>query len=81
MLVIGPEHARVFADAGWDKAKVRAELNDGVFALVGENHPNRRYDSPAIVFAGGDAGLFSAIIEGWVSGPIGSQLTTWEVRP
>lgn len=26
MLVISPEHARVFTDAGWDRARVRAEL-------------------------------------------------------
>ncbi len=81
VLVIGPEHARVFADAGWDKARVRAELNEGVFALAGRKPPEPRYDSPAIIFAGGDAGLFSVIIEGWVSGPIGSQMITWEVRP
>ena len=35
----------------------------------------------AIVHAGGSAGMFSAIIEGWVSGERGSQLTTLEVRP
>jgi hypothetical protein len=26
MVAIGPEHARVFAEAGWDKARVRTEL-------------------------------------------------------
>jgi hypothetical protein len=35
----------------------------------------------AIVHAGGSAGMFSAIIEGWVSGERGSQLTTQEVIP
>jgi len=34
----------------------------------------------SIVHAGGQAGLFSAIIEGWVAGARGSQLTTREVR-
>jgi hypothetical protein len=28
MLVVSPEHARVFADAGWDKARLRAELDE-----------------------------------------------------
>jgi hypothetical protein len=27
ILVVGPEHARVFAEAGWDRARVLAELN------------------------------------------------------
>jgi hypothetical protein len=27
LLVVGPEHARVFADAGWDRARVLAELD------------------------------------------------------
>ena len=27
VLVLGPEHARVFADAGWDRARVLAELD------------------------------------------------------
>ncbi|MGH9064770.1 MAG: thioredoxin family protein [Acidimicrobiales bacterium] len=33
-----------------------------------------------IVHAGGRAGMFSAIIGGWVSGAAGSQPVTWEVR-
>ena len=28
LLVLGPEHARVFTDAGWDRARVLAELDD-----------------------------------------------------
>jgi hypothetical protein len=28
ILVVGPEHARVFAEAGWDRARVVAELHD-----------------------------------------------------
>jgi hypothetical protein len=74
LLVIGPEHARVFAEAGWDKARVRTELNERIFRAAGRKVPTLRWDTPAIVFAGGDAGLFSALIEGWVSGPTGSQM-------
>ena len=32
VLVIGPEHGRVFSESGWDKARVRAELNERIFA-------------------------------------------------
>jgi len=81
VLVIGPEHGRVFSESGWDKARVRAELNERAFAGSTRGVPEPGWDAPAIVFAGGDAGMFSALIEGWVSGPIGSQMTTWEVRP
>ena len=81
VLVIGPEHGRVFSESGWDKARLRAELNERIFAGSKRGVPEPRWDAPAIVFAGGDAGLFSALIEGWVSGPTGSQMTTWEVRP
>ena len=28
LLVVGPEHARVFAEAGWDRARVLAELDE-----------------------------------------------------
>ena len=80
VFVIGPEHGRVFAGAGWDKARIRAELNARVFASSPKGVPEARWDSPAIIFGGGDAGLFSAMIEGWVSGPTGSQMITWEVR-
>jgi hypothetical protein len=79
MLVIGPEHARVFSGDGWDKARVRAELNQRIFAGSSRGVPEPRWDSPAIVFAGGDAGMFSALIEGWVAGPTGSQMINWKV--
>jgi hypothetical protein len=34
-----------------------------------------------IVVAGSDAGLFSAIVGGWVSGPTGSQMVTRRIDP
>ena len=80
LLVIGPEHGRVFAEDGWDKARIRAELNERVFAQIGKPAPAPRWDGPAIVYAGGDAGLFSALIEGWVSGPTGSQMICHPIR-
>ena len=67
MVVISPEHARVFREAGWDKARLRSEL------------PRSRPGGMLIVHAGGRAGLFSAIIGGWVSGRMGSEPVTREV--
>jgi hypothetical protein len=100
ILVVAPEHARVFAQAGWTKARLREEL--GRLLLIDSAElargaggieegmpaqftampmlPKFRGPDLAIVHAGGTAGMFSAIIEGWVAGELGSQLTTVEVR-
>ena len=98
VLVVSPEHARVFKEAGWDKARLRAEL-DGLLTLPGQEMvrgaggvaegvpegfastslPKFRPGGLIIVHAGGTAGLFSAIIGGWVSGPTGSEPVTREV--
>ena len=43
--------------------------------------PKFRDGGLLLVHAGGGAGLFSAIIGGWVNGPGGSQPVTREVRP
>ncbi|MDH4145930.1 MAG: thioredoxin family protein [Acidimicrobiia bacterium] len=80
MFVVGPEHARVFHGGGWDKMRVRQEINSAVFAASSRGVPDAAWNSPAIVFAGGDAGMFSAMIEGWVSGPMGSQMICHEIR-
>jgi hypothetical protein len=80
MFVVGPEHGRVFSESGWDKARVRDELNHRVFAGARHGVPEPAWHAPGIVFAGGDAGMFSALIEGWVAGPTGSQMTNWEVK-
>ena len=98
LLVVSPEHARVFREAGWSKARLREEL-DGLLRLPGvdmvrgaggiaEGMPARlagaeiskfRPGGLLIVHAGGTAGLFSAIIGGWVSGAVGSEPVTREV--
>jgi len=98
VLVISPEHARVFREAGWSKARVRSEIlartvrrgaelvrgaggiAEGLPAGLEEVEiPKFRDDGLLIVHAGGTAGLFSAIIGGWISGPGGSQPVTVEV--
>ena len=99
MLVVSPEHGRVFREAAWDRARLLAEL-DGLLRLpagelvrgaggmaeglppgVGaEQLPKFRPGGLLVTHAGGDAGLFSAIIGGWVSGETGSVPVTREVR-
>ncbi len=95
MLVIGPEHGRIFREAGWDRDRFRAELEpllamatdpmirgvDGIDeglpeAFAGTTVPKFRPGGLQIVHAGGDAGLFSAVLGGWVGGPKGSEPIT-----
>ncbi len=99
MLVVSPEHARIFREAGWSKDDLRnrleallqipgAELVRGARGIA-EGFPAEFADKTVpkfppggihIVHLGGRAGLFSAIIGGWVSGPKGSQIICKEVR-
>lgn len=98
MLVVSPEHGRVFAAAGWDRTRLVAELQallvlpaaslargaDGMAegvpdAFAGVDLPKFRPGGLLVVHAGGDAGLFSAVIGGWVSGEMGSSPVTREV--
>ena len=92
ILVIGPEHARVFAQANWGRERVLQEIHDrlqmpgseivrgagGMAEGVQEAFkdatlPKFRPGGLLLVHAGGPAGLFSAIIGGWVSGAAGSD--------
>jgi hypothetical protein len=98
-LVISPEHARTFEQAGWSKQRLRQELAElltlpgaeivrgagGIAEGVPESMreasiPKFRDGGLWLVHAGGTAGMFSAIIGGWVSGSSGSQPVTLEVR-
>lgn len=95
MLVIGPEHGRIFREAGWDRDRFQAELEplltmdtdpmirgvDGIDeglpeAFAGSKVPKFRPGGLLIIHAGGDAGLFSAVLGGWVGGPMGSEPIT-----
>jgi hypothetical protein len=100
LLVIGPEHARVFSNAGWDKARLTAKLHE-LLAIPGSELvrgaggiseglpksvekatlPKFRPGGLLIVHCGGRAGLFSAIIGGWVGGAQGSQPVIQEIVP
>jgi hypothetical protein len=98
ILVVSPEHARVFAEAGWSRERLLEELHavlqipgremirgaDGISEglpteLADRTIPKFRPDGILVVHAGGTAGMFSAIIGGWVSGATGSQPVTTEV--
>jgi hypothetical protein len=99
VLVVSPEHSRVFREAGWSKARLREELDallrrpvaevargaggmaEGMPAAeAGAELTKFRPGGLLIVHAGGTAGLFSTIIGGWVSGSVGSEPVTREVR-
>ena len=100
VLVLGPEHARVFAQAGWSRERVLQEVHDrlqmpgaeivrgagGMAEGVQEAFkdatlPKFRPGGLILVHAGGPAGLFSAIIGGWVNGAAGSDPVTKVVSP
>ncbi|MEX2628151.1 MAG: thioredoxin family protein [Ilumatobacteraceae bacterium] len=100
ILVIGPEHARVFREAGWDRQRILDELHarlqvpgheivrgaggiaEGVpEAFAEQTIPKFGPTGLMLAHAGGGAGLFSAIIAGWVNGTVGSTPVTREVRP
>ncbi|MCJ7672208.1 MAG: thioredoxin family protein [Acidimicrobiia bacterium] len=95
MLVVSPEHARVFAEAGWDRGRLLGALGeqlqipgreivrgaDGITegmpeAFADTTLPTFRDGGLLVVHVGGGAGLFSAIIGGWVSGATGSDPVT-----
>jgi hypothetical protein len=99
-MVVSPEHARVFREGGWSKARLRSELvelltidgselvrgagecEEGIPpALGGAAWPKFRPEGLLFVHAGGTAGMFSAIIGGWINGETGSEPVTQEVRP
>jgi hypothetical protein len=50
-------------------------------ALAEATLPKFRQGALLIVHCGGGAGLFSAIIGGWVNGEVGSQPVIREIRP
>jgi len=100
VLVLGPEHGRVFNDAGWDRDRIVGEIiaaghrpgselvggADGMAeglpgGFADRTWPKFRDDGILLCYAGGGAGLFSAIIGGWANGAMGSTPVTREVRP
>jgi hypothetical protein len=104
LLVVGPEHGRVFAQAGWSRQRVREKLFELTMSPAGElargaggspegidqrfvtdpAMPVPKFAAPErilVAHAGGDAGLFSMVYGGWVSGEVGSTPVTRSVQP
>ena len=99
ILVVCPEHRRVFRNAGWKKKDLKIALYDNLMTsgsdiIVGaqgiaEGMPKKfenklinkfRDDGLHITSTGNKAGMFSAIISGWVaSGEKGSQLVSQRI--
>jgi hypothetical protein len=99
LLVMGPEHARVFSEAGWDRDRILFELHmrlttpaselergaggiaEGIpVGISSASLPKFTPDGLMLAYAGGSAGLFSAIIAGWVNGDKGSKPVARAVR-
>jgi hypothetical protein len=99
ILVVCPEHRRVFREGSWSKEDLRKALHEELVTPgaeiirgandIAEGMPANfkdkvlnkfRDDGLHIVTTGGTAGMFSAIIGGWVaSGERGSQLTSQKI--
>jgi hypothetical protein len=99
LLAVGPEHARVFAQAGWSRKQLVERLHEllqipgkelvrgaGGIAeglpegVAGATIPKFRPGGILVVHCGGGAGLFSAMIGGWLTGAAGSQPVWREIR-
>ena len=99
LIVVSPEHMRVFDEGGWTKAKFLERLHelclldgdnvvrgaDGIDeglpdAVRGNKLPKFKPGGLLAVHCGGGAGLFSAIIPGWVGGMTGSETVTREIK-
>jgi hypothetical protein len=104
LLLVGPEHGRLFAEAGWSRAHVQERLHALTHAPAGalvrgaggvpEGIEARWVTDPEmpvakfagaerilLAYAGGDAGLFSMVFGGWVSGEVGSAPVSRSVEP
>jgi hypothetical protein len=76
VLVVVPEHRRVFWSAGWSKARLARELEQ---RLTFDGQRKFRPGGLWLVAAGGSAGSFSGILSGWPGGPRGSEMMTVSV--
>ena len=104
MLVVGPEHGRIFREAGWSRDRLQEELHRLSHRPAGElvrgvddiaeglapewvsdpAMPVAKFAAAErilLAYAGGDAGLFSMVVGGWVSGEVGSSPQSASVEP
>lgn len=76
VLVVSPDHGRLFRDAGWTRSRLATALEEQVPGGIGLGTPSELL----VIYAGGGAGLFSAAMEGWVPGAAGSIPVTVAVQ-
>ncbi len=95
VLVVSPEHGRIFREAGWGRQELMARLGELLLldsdelvqgaggmaegipaAFAGMQLPKFREGGLLVCHAGGGAGLFSAVLGGWVNGEEGSDPVT-----
>ncbi|MEL7206951.1 MAG: thioredoxin, partial [Actinomycetota bacterium] len=92
MVVVSPEHGRIFREAGWSREHLTERLLELTTrpadelvrgaqdiaegmpeAFAGVDLPKFGPEGLLLAYAGGGAGLFSAIIGGWVNGTAGGS--------
>jgi hypothetical protein len=83
LVLASPAHARVLAQGGADRAAVLARLAAAARAIAGPLPLDEQgYDYAAglrLAVAGGPDGQYSALVNGWVGGEIGSSMTIEEI--
>ena len=96
VVVVPPEHGRIFDQAGWSKQQTLDALHASLqipgkgLGMVTDSEDERNTETKLkpkfrpnglrLIRAGGQAGLFSAIISGWVmNGSAGSEPVTKEI--
>ena len=72
ILLIAPEHHRIYREAGWGRARIKSALAEASGGMI-------FIEGLLLVRAGGPAGLLSAAIAGWAVGERGSNPTTREI--
>ncbi|QEC50574.1 hypothetical protein FSW04_25290 [Baekduia soli] len=83
LVLASPAHARVLAQGGADRATVLARLAAAARAITGplvlDEHGFDYAGGLRLAVAGGPDGQYSALVNGWVGGDIGSVMTIEEI--
>ena len=72
LVLITPEHYRIYREAGWTRARIKAALAEASAGKI-------LIEGLLLVRAGGPAGLLTAAIGGWGVGERGSNPITREI--
>ncbi|HCB33679.1 MAG TPA: thioredoxin [Acidimicrobiaceae bacterium] len=100
IVVVAPDHARVYADSGWSRERTAARINElttrpgselvrgaGGIAeglpegFAGAEVSKFRPGGLFLAHCGGGAGLFGAVIGGWVNGETGTMPVCEPIDP